>query len=225
MKVLKSRTEGCTCSDILMASLIRELERLVCEFDDLVPAGWRCILEVQRAGSDVPLYELDVQSNRGGGTWAEAKMATLKKFPAMAATTKLEIDAVLSALDQLGYGGDCPTVKQIRNLEDVGQLTTAMWQWLLDTVQFTPCYGAVRVPFQGIYFEDGRASSEAGEVRIVFSGATGEQDVFFCISLLKVLIDGTNRVFRETQIWYNLQELARIPVVNFELKRVKIREA
>ena len=78
----------------LSTVMLRNIERLVCAYDASVADGWRAIIEMQCNGEDHPYFLLDVQSNRGGGNYAEVKMAMLKRFGDLAATVGLPVHVV-----------------------------------------------------------------------------------------------------------------------------------
>lgn len=211
-------------ADAKTGGILRTIEHLVCKYKYLLPGGWRCIVKMQVAGDAEPFYELDVESNRGGGLYAPAKMSTLEMFPERAATGGDDIRSLSKMLADLGQNGT-PWAREIRRLEDVSQMTEVMWIWLRDEMGIAPCYGGLRAPYEDMVVEGSEITTETGEIRIAFSGATEEQDVFFALFILRELNASFVNLYPNVQGWINLRGLAEIPAIRFWLDLLEIEEA
>jgi len=220
MKIITYKTEG--NSDAKTGVILRTLEHLVCKYAYLVPDGWRFILKMQVAGETKPYYHLDVQSKDGGGDYARAKMSTLEKFPKRAATGGDTLSNLLKAISMLDY---TDYYKQISELESIDLLTENMWVWLRDEVEFAPCYGGIRIPYEDLIVEGDEISTEIGEIRIAFSGASQEQDIFFALNIFRALNDSFVEIYPNTQGRLDLSKLEKVPAVKFWLDLLGIREA
>lgn len=220
MKIITYKTEG--NSDAKTGVILRKLEQLVCKYAYLVPNGWRLILKMQVTGDVEPYYHIDVQGEKGGGNYAEAKMSTLERFPERAATGDDSLHELLEVLKDWNGTG---RYEHISALESIDLLTEDMWLWLRDEVGFAPCYGGIRIPYEDIIVEENRISNESGEIRITFSGASAEQDLFFALMVFRVLNDSFVKLYPNTQGWLNLRKLQEVPVVKFWLDLLEIEEA
>lgn len=222
MKIINYKDEG--SSEAKTGLILRELEHLVCKYVYLVPNGWRFIIKMQVNGEAEPYYYLDVQSDKGGGDYAEAKMSTLELFPDRAATGGDSIrDLVNMIASQERTDNDW--VKRIFERENVDQLTDETWEWLRDEVKITPCYGGIRIPYKDQIIGESEITDETGEIRIAFSGASQEQDIFFALGVFNALNDSFVRLYPNTQGWLNLSELEEIPAIKFWLDIFQINEA
>lgn len=220
MKIITYKTEG--NSDAKTGVILRKLEQLVCKYAYLVPNGWRLILKMQANGDAEPYYYIDIQSNNGGGDYAEAKMSTLERFPKRAATGDDRLNDLLIILRSWN---DTNQYKQISNLESIDMLTEDMWLWLRNEVGFAPCYGGIRIPYENMIVDGDKISNESGEIRIAFSGASAEQDLFFALMVFRALNNSFVKLYSNTQGWLNLRELQEIPAVKLWLDLLEIEEA
>lgn len=207
-------------SEAKTGGFLRRLEQLVCKFAYLVPNGWRCIAEMQVDGDKTPYWHIDVQSNKGGGNYASAKLNTLKYFSDLAATQPLEIDFLADTVKS--RGGDAGRLK---GFTSVDQMPDGILEWLRDAFAIAPCYGGIRVPYKDLIVDGCNISDESGEIRIVFSGASAEQDLLFAVAILKAMNDSFVNLYPEVQGWLNLRALREIPAVRVWLDLFRLEEA
>lgn len=224
------------------AQILRMLEHDVCNFEYVVPSGWRCIVKVidttptvEGNPSQTELLYLDVQSNRGGGTYAKAKMRSMEEF-----------DVFKSATHPLEDGGTLMKVIADAGVKltegtpniafgDINAINDEAWDWLRDQ-GIAPWYGGISVPYDCLASVPAGGGCQHGEVhyamkqktgiiRIAFSGASQEQDLFFATSVLRMMIDKADDNFPTAQAWFNLRGLREIPAIKMWLQLLGIKEA
>lgn len=222
MKIITYSNRAESNSEAKTGVILRKLEQLVRKYSYLVPNGWRLILKMQATGDAKPYYHIDVQSDNGGGSYAEAKMSTLERFPERAATGGDSLRELLEALEDWSH---TVRYKKISALESIDLLTEDMWLWLRDKVGFAPCYGGIRIPYEDKIVEGNEISDESGEIRIAFSGASAEQDLFFALMIFRALNDSFVKLYPNTQGWLNLRKLQEVPAVKLWLDLLEIEEA
>jgi hypothetical protein len=202
--------------------ILRKLEQLVCKYPYLVLSGWRLILKMQVEGESEPYYHIDVQSNKGGGSYAKAKMSTLERHTKHDSTGN---DSFCELREILGPWRDRDECKQIFALNNIDALTKDMSIWLRDNVGFTHYYGGIRIPYEDKVVEGDKILTEFGEIRIAFSGASSEQDLFFALMIFRALNNSFVKLYPNTQVWLDLRKLQKVPAVKFWLDLLEIEEA
>ena len=217
----------------LSTVMLRNIERLVCAYDASVADGWRAIIEMQCNGEDHPYFLLDVQSNRGGGNYAEVKMAMLKRFGDLAATgldsVGTFLDRITPVLKDQPEGQEIPyadaALTKIAGLEYIEQMPKGTAEFLREH-GLTSYKGAIRVPYEILVStEEGKIDPTSGEIRIAFSGAEEWQDMFFATDILAELQQSLNELWEHDQIWLNLRGLRANHQTAMWLKLLGIREA
>ncbi len=227
MKVLNAKIGS---NQKLSTDLLRTIEQLVCVHSSAVKDGWRAIIELESDNECAPYFRLDVQSNRGGGNYAEAKMAMLKRFERLPATG-LEDPDDLAARFRLAFEG-CPEARRIESalnkisvLDYIEQMPKKTAE-LLREYGLTSYKGAIRVPYEILVStEQGSIDTETGEIRIAFSGAEEWQDLFFATEILAELQQALNKFWECDQIWFNLRDLQADPQTEMWLKLLGVQEA
>ncbi len=217
----------------LSTVMLRNIERLVCAYDASVADGWRAIIEMQCNGEDHPYFLLDVQSNRGGGNYAEVKMAMLKRFGDLAATgldsVGTFLDRITPVLKNRPNGQEIPymdvALNRIAGLDYIEQMPKGTAEFLREH-GLTSYKGAIRVPYEILVStEEGKIDPTSGEIRIAFSGAEEWQDMFFATDILAELQQSLNELWEHDQIWLNLRGLRANHQTAMWLKLLGIREA
>lgn len=214
----------------LSTVMLRNIERLVCAYDASVADGWRAIIEMQCNGEDHPYFLLDVQSNRGGGNYAEAKMAMLKHFDDLPATglddTKDFVKRIRPVFDGLPNAQTIDlALSRISALDYIEQMPKETAEFLREH-GLTSYKGAIRVPYEILVStEEGKIDPTSGEIRIAFSGAEEWQDMFFATDILAELQQSLNELWEHDQIWLNLRGLRANHQTAMWLKLLGIREA
>lgn len=217
----------------LATTVLRNLEKLACAHSDAVPDGWRAIIEMQCDGDDHPYFQLDIQGNKGGGNYAEAKMAMLKRFPELAATGLETPSAFAERLrpifENRSEGQEVPfadvAINKISALEYIEQMPKSTAEFLREH-GLTSYKGAIRVPYDILVTTDhGSIERTTGEIRISFSGAEEWQDLFFATDILADLRQSLDELWNYDQIWLNLRGLKADPQTNMWVKLLGIREA
>jgi len=175
-----------------------------------LPRGWRLIVEVACGGvEEIPRKELlylDVQADEGGGSWAEAKIKTLKDHPGWSATHPMEIEELRSAFSHLGFHNRDEAVK-INKAKHYTELTPEDIRWLVDVKNgpgIAPGFGGIRIPYRCNFVKHSKMLAESGEVLIGFSGAAPCQDLQFALTVAQTMEDH----------WYNKKD--EFLVMNFE---------
>lgn len=216
----------------LSTAVLRNLEKLVCNHSDAVSNGWRSIIEMQRDGEDHPYFQLDIQGNKGGGLYAEAKMAMLKRYPDLAATG-LEnpatfADRIRGFLCDRPEGQQIPFVdvamNKIAELDYIEQMPKSTAEFLRAN-GLTSYKGAIRVPYEILVSAEHGIDRSKGEIRIAFSGAEEWQDLFFATDILADLRQSLDELWDYDQIWLNLRGLEADPQTKMWLKLLGICEA
>jgi hypothetical protein len=224
MKIILCKAED--NSDAKTGVILRALEHFVCRYEGVLPNGWRFIIKMQIDGDTEPYYHLDVQSNKGGGNFAEVKMATLEA-EGVAASGAVDLARLVEIVESAE--GDTPdkrrVLKALSELEDVGQASKELWRTIRDSYNVTAYHGAVRIPYEDLIAEGGAVTEEHGEIRISFSGASQEQDLFFALSVFRELNASFGKLYPNTQGWINLRALKQIPMVDFWINALGIEEA
>jgi hypothetical protein len=208
-------------SDEKTGIFLRKMNELVCNYAYLIPNGWRCIAKMQKYGDESPYWRIDVQGDKGGGPYAEAKLQTLETFPELAASGELTTAMIK---DHFKAHGGLPTYAE--GLPDsVDKLTDLQREQLRDDAKLTLYHGGVRVPYEALIVKGSNVSTETGEICISFSGASQEQDIFFALAVFRELQQSFITLYPNVQVCYNLGELAKIPTVKFWLDLLQIMEA
>ncbi len=207
-----------------MAGVMRTTERLVCRHDYLVAKGWRAIVELEL--NEEEQASIDLQSNRGGGSFANVKMQTLKDDEKRVATGTDNLNFI-----QLKVRASKATVasqemaKEICGLDAKSQLTKIHQTWMRDELGYTNFYGGVKVPFDILSARLGMPHDpDRGELRVAFSGASEEQDTMFTMEIIKDLQISLERYFEKEQFWFNLRKHQEIPLVRLWIDRLEIGE-
>lgn len=228
----------------ILTRLTRRIEQLVCNYDYLVPDGWRAIV-MERSSSHLfmPRLYLDIQSNRGGGDYAKVKLETLKFFSEEVATRPVDgkelarmAEQSLSVIDAdrdnklLEEPSTQKILKQIWRRSDPNELPEHIWEWLRDQCHVTACYGGIKVPYEALNVKaqpaiQAQVKDDAGELLIAFSGASAEQDLMFATGILCDLLKAYKVELPLVQTWYNLRGLKKIPAVRLWLDIWGIQEA
>ena len=241
MKVLEYKSQ---CTPQLNARIMRSIEALVCRHRNILPNGWRCLVEFQRSENDHPYYHLDIQSNQGGGDFAPVKMQMLKHFPERAATggdtpedfCKIMEDFRSTKRPPGQYIPDdivCPIINKLTHMQRLTELDNSYWD-ILSRYGLTHWYGGIRIPYDILVTEDDDAllagseqvvNQTTGEIRISFSGAKEWEDTFLAFYIFGDIQNALNELWDQDQIWYNLRGLQADPHLEIWLDLLGIREA
>jgi len=215
MRVLRLEAKETTEQDIKTSAILREIARLESIFSYLLPRGWRAIIEMQATNELSPYYLLDVQADEGGGSYAEAKMNTLKTFSDLRATGEATMNHVNSFVHDLpAFTEGLP--------ETIDELTKPQLEQLRDN-GITPYHGGICIPYRELVVNKLDISEESGKICVAFSGASEEQDVFFALSLFKELQQQIILLFQHVQIGYDLSGFKKVPAVKFWIDLLGIR--
>lgn len=221
--------------DLVTAEVLRELKRAVAEFDYLVRGGWRMMMSDTVWGANRGLREiglaLDMQSDCGTGSFAEAKMQTLQNFQDMALTRPMEkreliytVERILLARTDLSSDADKAALEMLRECEDVSVIPEEGWKWMRDRLRLAPCYGGIRVPYEQIVLDGKKPRTVGGELKVVFSGASEEQDLMFAFRVLRAVQRACEWNLPARQISYDFGRLRADPVARMWMDLLRIRE-
>ena len=237
MKILTYKTDAVGI-DPKTAVILRSLERAVCNFDYIVERGWRFILEMQGDDEEQPYYVIDVQSNRGGGSYAEAKMSTLRDFSGELATGYVDLNELKNMVLDIAtsehhvYDALLGEIKMLDSFdpdsEDARRLSTSLREALRDELGITFYKGGIRFLYQDLrVIADGAGGvkEENGEIRMSFSGASEEQDLFFALMVFRSLKGSFVDLYPNIQGWFNIRDFDDYPEVKYYIDILGIKEA
>lgn len=229
MKVLRKEASGFWRKDEVLPMFLKDVERAIETYHYLLPRGWRLIIE-GKATNEV--LKLDLQSDKGGGSFAEVKMWTLQdETPSKDRAGKYYTGGDCSGhllqviRNRKLLAEKCVMYQQIAVLYHLSDMTRLQHEWLRDEVGYTNFYGGIRVPYERDFSIVERAQAPtdySGEICIAFSGASEEQDAMFAL-----------RILREVQFhlcwginppYYDLSELYKAPLLRFWLEELQMKE-
>lgn len=225
MKVLIRETEGFWTREEAVPRFTRLVEQIIEHWDYLLPRGWKLLVEDESAGEKLTL---ELQSDSGGGSFADVKMQTLKSTPTKCFTGGDSVEHIVrTAMANLPLPGGCLMLDEISSLTRSSDLTRAQHEWLRDRIGYTNFYGAVRVPYEKNFAaatDNRKVTDYNGQLRIAFSGASEEQDVMFALRVLRE-IQFHQCWYEGWSPYYNLRGLYRAPNIHLWLKELKIKES
>lgn len=223
MKVLPNSTSEMISSyEEIMIAIMNQVDITTSNYDYLLPRGWRFILELDIAGADVMC--LDLQSDKGGGSFAGVKMKTLTDFTSNKPATGIDKISYIKELIEANGLAKSELGTEICEMMDAKHLTRIHHEWLKDKIGYTNFYGAIQVPYTRASLFP--AITEDAVIRLAFSGASEEQDVMFAVWVLqefqKSLVDtikGSHFTFDleafktipNVQMWFDLLDIRRLP--------------
>lgn len=206
----------------IMAAAMAQVEDSVCRYRYLLPRGWRCIAKIK--GADRTVAHLDLQSNQGGGSFAEVKMQTLEDW-GVAATGCHDLQFIQRLIQGSPYE-KMERGQEILKMSSLEEMRKIHHEWLREKLGYTNYYGGINVPYDELSAKVNSADQpETGFIQIAFSGASQEQDTMFAVRVLWSIQEAMVRTFTRSQFWFNLRELEEIPNVKFWLDNFGIEEA
>lgn len=208
----------------IIATAMRQVEELVCDRNYLLRRGWRIIIKIS-GHTDVEVM-LDLQSNHGGGSFAEVKMATLENIHTKRAATGGDDISYIEELINEHDLQDTELGHEICETWCSDNLSRRHHEWLKDHLGYTNFEGAIRIPYQALSAKLGEPNTpQNGEIRVAFSGATQEQDVMFAMWVARTIQETLAEHFPKEQFWFNLRDLQEIPTTRLWIDLLRIREA
>lgn len=232
MKVLQYYSQ---CKPQLNAQIMRSIEALVCRHRNILPNGWRCLVEFQRSKDETPYYMLNIQSNQGGGDYAPVKMNMLSLFPNRAATGGDTSADFCKFIDgRVPNDVARPILDKLAHMQRLTELDNDYWE-ILSHYGLTHWYGGIRIPYDILVTEHSEAflsgeegeqsvNQTTGEIRIAFSGAKEWEDTFLALYLFGDIQNTLNQLWDQDQIWYNLRGLKADPHLEIWLDLLGIHE-
>ncbi len=206
----------------IMAAAMAQVEDSVCRYRYLLPRGWRCIIKIK--GADRTVAHLDLQSNQGGGSFAEVKMKTLEDWQ-IAATGCHNLGFIRELINRSPHR-EAERAQEILKVFSLEELRKIHHEWLRDNFEYTNYYGGINVYYDELSAKLSSADQpERGLIQIAFSGASQEQDTMFAVRVLWSIQEAMVRTLTRSQFWFNLRELEEIPNVKFWLDNFGIEEA
>ena len=233
MKVLNYQSQ---CKPQLNAQIMRSIEALVCRHRNILPNGWRCLVEFQYSKDKIPYYMLDIQSNQGGGDYAPIKMKMLNLFPDRAATGGDTPANFCKMIDgKIPHDIARPIIDKLANIQRLTELDGDYWE-ILSNYGLTHWYGGIRIPYDILVteheeaFPSGKEGKQSvrqttGEIRIAFSGAKEWEDTLLAFCIFSNIQATLNKLRDQDQIWYNLRNLKDDPHLGIWLDLLGIHEA
>jgi len=219
MKILHNATNNRPYYTGLITATQRAAKIATGEYGFLVPKGWQLIVKMKSNAET--FFHLHLAEGNGG-SYAEAKMSTLEKFPEQPYTGADGRNDLLYMLEKLGKT-NAEIVEIISSIETPDQLTTVQKEWLRDTCGIASMYGGIRIPYEFlINTDEPESQTNEGEILIAFSGASQEQDVFFATWMLSTIQENLAESQRNIQHSYYLEDLRRNPVIHHWFKLMHI---
>lgn len=219
------------CSEQFNARIMRLIEEVVCQYRSSLPNGWRVVVKLQGDGDDKPFYHLDLMSNASGGDFAPVKMQMLERFPELSATGIDSTADMVNRIESLTESGIIPEGRAVHfsgilaaEASKLTDLPEDDW-WMLSRYGLTHWYGGLRIPYDSLVTEGDSIHNKKGEIRVAFSGAKEWQDVFFALRIFYGIQVIMNELWSSDQIWYNLRELQKDPVIGFWINNLELSEA
>ena len=222
MKIMKYVAESGTERET--GIFLRTLERTVRDYSFLLGDGWRCVLEKQYEDEEKACYHIDVQSDRGGGDYAHVKMDTLRSFPNLWASGNVNFTEFVELVESkvADSKGFAENLKLIKELGSFNLIPLSLRESLRDEVGITYFYGGIRIHFSSMSVADNDIDKRNGEIRIAFSGASQEQDLFFALTIIKALNEAYDEIYPYSNYVFALDRFKNIPMVRFWLELLKI---
>lgn len=238
MEILKSKYDESESLDLIATTITRTLQKTLSQYSYLMRnAGWRLIIDDTIIKSDNSAsmknrFLLDLQSASGGDDAAEAKLQTLWHFPDLSITKPTDkfdliykVDTILKARNLENAPIYYTLLEELNASDGTITLSSEVTGWLYSQLKFAPCYGGIRAPYTEHHFNHGQVTTSTGELKIVFSGAIEEYDLFFAATALRT-VQNAHRQFRPChEIIYQLDALRSAPIVRFWLDLLKIKES
>ena len=180
----------------------------------ILSKGFQCWVDIENFSKGTLNYFLRYSEGKGG-SFAEAKMKTLKAFPARAITGNVNFKEFMAMIHAIRpdyqLSDNC-----LFNFESTSELPKSVHADIRDKVGITAFLGGLRVPFI-------TSKEEEGEVRITFSGASPEQDLL----LATMIFEGVQVALDQSDesCWYkfDLSELKKIPIMGYNLMLLNSR--
>lgn len=233
----------------LAAKLMTSMSGLTRNFDFVLPRGWRFIAEIATNtdnGTPQQLFYLDLQATEGGGSWAEAKIQTMKQMN-LPATQPLSAGRIRNWVLDAGvqnteYGKEVCSVcnavysdpnYQSRDISDdilnTDQLSKETVRWLVDVKNgpgVAPNFGGLSLSTKCHFFKDDDSAklgikspqpvTETDTIYVAFSGAKAWQDLQFATCALKHIIKHLDDIPDES-FEPDFEPLKKIPEVHLWL--------
>lgn len=220
MKVLHNETNNRTYFNPVITLIERAARSVTSQYNFSVPRGWQLIVKMK--SGDETFFHLHLAEGEGG-SYAVAKMATLENFPDIPYTGDDGNNDLIDMLEHLGYN-DAEIITEVAELESLSQLTKAQKEWLRDTCKLACMYGGIRIPYESLINTDEGFHDARGEILIAFSGASQEQDVFFCIWILYALQQALLKHQDNIQHTYILEDVKLNPIIHHWLTAMDISD-
>ncbi len=187
----------------LMVQIMDNVSELTHDLKCMLPNGWRAIVKIVAeadSGDEEELFLLDLQDDKGGGSWAKAKIQTLEDYD-FHATYEMSIGQIRDAIRDSGLD-DTVFGEEICNLTDKSQLSSSQWSWLLDGKNgpgLAPDFGGMRADCRCHYFNEyDERKVETDKIYIAFSGSKAWQDIQFMLSIFRTIRKRFNSLSKES---------------------------
>lgn len=205
----------------ILAAIMNRMEVTTHDYEYLLPRGWRLIAELDYF--DQKTAKLDIQADKGGGSFAEVKMKTLKDSSSKRPATGTDDISFIEELIVMEGLRETEVGAEICELMDAKHLTRLHHEWLRDKLGYTNFYGAIRIPFRAITIYPNMV--DKNEIRFAFSGGTEEQDIMFAVWALSEFQRKVVESFREFHFTFDLDALKKIPNVQLWIDLLDVRES
>ncbi len=223
-EILTSNEELISSYEEIMAAAMTKVEELVCDYRYLLKRGWKTVIKI--SGHDGAEVVLVLQSNHGGGSFAEVKMATLENIHTERAATGGDDISDIEKLINEHDLQDTELGHEICEMLSSDNLSRRHHEWLKNNLDYTNFEGAIRMPYQVLSARlNEQDTPQDGEIRIAFSGATQEQDVMFAMQVTRIIQAALAESFPKEQFWFNLRGLQEIPTTRLWIDLLHMREA
>lgn len=198
---------------ILKDDLTERLLVLVEDWRAVLPRGEQIMVEMDMCDQLVPhsttsLFSLHFIEGTSG-SFAEAKMNTLRTFSDIAATGTMSLKEFLTRARPLLPEG-IEMLPELYQYEEASQLLRRHHDWIKGILNLTLFPGGIRIPFT-------TKNGHLGEIRISFSALTAEADTCMCLKVFKCVQKALRAVQTPDWALFDLEALRKIPMIQFHI--------
>lgn len=214
--------------------LLLKIAELTDQYGMQLPDGWRNAIRIRKLEDDNPhnVFALDVESDIGGGEYANTKLSMLEQFPELYYTGEHNTVKFAILLDKR-FAPDSTIGRlnqELRAARTTAQVNPTIWEELQRKYRVTHWYGGIRIPMRitnACWSTNTRRGQESWdthtdsyEILLAFSGAKEWMDVYIALQIFKELSHNLPGDRKHSRVSYSLTELYMDPLINFHLRNM-----